>query len=131
MTAANRSKFQIPAMTEPDYWNETGLYQTISTTLPDQDQPLEWRAHVSAQHLPEETVAAKIANFRPYQRQYEKDHGPRPDIWAAYDIPGKPPLKLIIHQALADRIPTVYTVAADAPRPLKLDGKYAPIARRA
>lgn len=131
MTAANTSKFEIPAMREPDDWNEAGLYQTISTTLPDQDDPLEWRAHLSAQDLPEETVAAKVANFKPYQQQYEKHHGPRPDIWAAYDLPGKPSRKLIIHQALADRIPTLYTVPADTPRPLKLDAKYEPITRRA
>lgn len=131
MTAANKSKFQIPAMREPDDWNDTGLYYTVSTTLPDQEGPLEWRAHISAQDLPDETIAAKIANFRPCQRQYEKDHGLRPDIWAAYDLPGKPPRKLIIHQALADRIPTVYTVPADTPRPLRLEAKYEPIAQRA
>ena len=131
MPAAKTPKYHISAMTDPGDWNETGLYETFSVELPDHDNPVEWRGHHSTEGIAPEMVADKLTNFLTYKQKYEARNGPKPDIWAAYDLPGKPPRKLIIHQCLGDRLPTAYTVPADKPYPLTLQEEHRPIARRA
>ena len=131
MPSAPKPRYQIPQMATPDDWNPPGTYETASVMLPDHDGPLEWRTHLSANAIPNDTVATKILNFIAQRHEYEDINGPRPDFWALYDLTTPPDKKLIIHQSLADRIPTVYMVPATGPNALQLPAKYDPIMKRA
>ena len=131
MPPRHSPRYHIPAMPVPDDWNPAGRFETKSASLPDQDQPIEWRCHSSARGLDENVAASKILNFRNHLHKYERKHGPRPDYWAAYDLPDRPAEKLIVHQTLADRTPTLYLIPATAPEPLTVPEQHNPITQRA
>ena len=131
MPATPKNRYTIKALQVPDDWNPPGTYQTISVNLPDAPHPIEWRAHESTAPISENTVAGIIVNYLPYRDRYEAAHGPRPDLWASYDIPAHPAHKLIVHQALADRIPTAYLLPAHGPHAYQLPDNIEPITQRA
>ena len=131
MPSAPKPRYQIPQMATPHDWNPPGTYLTASVALLDHEEPLEWRSHESARAMPDDNVATKVLNFISQRQDYEDVHGPRPDFWALYEIDAPPDKKLIIHQSLADRIPTVYMVPATGPNAFQLPTKYEPIMKRA
>ena len=123
MPASRKPLYHIKAMSVPPDWNRPGEYETKSYHLPEKPEPTEWRCHRSAAHLEEPASASKIANFTALLHQYELKHRHPPDFWAAYNLPQdgatQPPGKLVIHQTISDRIPTLYIIPVKPSRPTR------------
>lgn len=127
--------YHVSALSPPADWNQPGEYETKSLLLADQTEPTSWRAHRSTAALAEALCADKVATFQKHLAAITAARPQPNDQWSVFRIPlppGLPDSRLVVHQSIADPIPTLYLVPiGDDQDPISIPGDLPPIHHRA